>query len=183
MTEIAVGLLAHCTKGEFARCGGVPERQVEWRKMTTLDLFRHDFVLSIKPEYALKIVEGVKKVELRRRFPPGAVTGARLYVYATVPIQALIGYATISRIDSLPVEDIWRYYNEVACINREDFDAYYRGLGLGYVIVLKDVVQLARPIPLAVLKEKLAFTPPQSFAYADDGFRQIVSGVSNEAVN
>lgn len=29
--------------------------------MTTLDLFRRDFVLSIKPEYALKIVEGEKK--------------------------------------------------------------------------------------------------------------------------
>jgi hypothetical protein len=53
--------LARWTKGQFARYEGVPDRQVERRKMTTLDLFRHDFVLSIKPEYALKIVEGVKK--------------------------------------------------------------------------------------------------------------------------
>jgi predicted transcriptional regulator len=59
--------------------------------MNNLDLFRHDFVLSIKPEYATKIVEGLKKVELRRRFPYGTVTGARLYIYATVPIQAVIG--------------------------------------------------------------------------------------------
>ena len=144
--------------------------------MTTLDLFRHDFVLSIKPEYAIKIVEGVKKVELRRRFPPGTVTGARLYVYATVPVQALIGFATISGVDCLPVNDIWRLYSEVACIEREDFDAYYRGLSAGYVIMLKDVVQLSRPVPLTILKEKIGFTPPQSFAYADDGFRQIVSG-------
>ncbi|BDV35545.1 hypothetical protein SS37A_30740 [Methylocystis iwaonis] len=133
-------------------------------------------MLSIKPEYAIKIIEGVKKVELRRRFPPGTVTGARLYVYATVPLRALIGFATISRIDYLPVNDIWRLYGEVACIAREDFDAYYRGLTSGYVIVLKDVVPLSRPIPLAVLKEELGFTPPQSFAYADDGFRKIVSG-------
>jgi predicted transcriptional regulator len=37
--------------------------------MNNLDLFRHDFVVSIKPEYALKIIEGCKTVELRRRFP------------------------------------------------------------------------------------------------------------------
>jgi predicted transcriptional regulator len=128
-------------------------------------------------------LRALKKVELRRRFPPGTVTGARLYVYATVPIQALVGYATINCIVSLPVEDIWSRYNGVACISREDFDAYYRGLGVGYVIVLKDVVQLTRPISLTVLKEKLAFTPPQSFAYADDGFRQIVNGVANGAVD
>ncbi len=144
--------------------------------MATFDLFRHDFVLSIKPEYATKIVEGVKKVELRRRFPPDTVTGARLYVYATVPIQALVGYATISGIEILPVEDIWRKFQDVACIARPDFDAYYRGISEGYVIVLKDVVRLAQPIPLTDLKDKLGFTPPQSFAYADDGFRRLVNG-------
>jgi predicted transcriptional regulator len=146
--------------------------------MSTYDLFRHDFVLSIKPEYATKIVEGLKKVELRRRFPPGTVTGARLYVYATVPIQALLGYATIKQVECMPVEEIWRAYNEVACINRKAFDAYYRDLDVGYVVVLKDVVGLEKPIPLAVLKEKVNFTPPQSFTYADDGFRQLVLGDS-----
>jgi predicted transcriptional regulator len=76
--------------------------------MNNLDLFRHDFILSIKPEYATKIVEGLKKVELRRRFPYGTVTGARLYIYATVPIQAVIGYATIRGVERMPVEQIWR---------------------------------------------------------------------------
>jgi predicted transcriptional regulator len=38
--------------------------------------------LSIKPEYATKIVDGLKKVELRRRFPYGTVTGARTVAVA-----------------------------------------------------------------------------------------------------
>lgn len=144
--------------------------------MSAFDLFRHDFVLSIKPEYATKIVEGMKQVELRRRFPLGTVTGARLYIYATVPIQALIGYAIIKRVECMLVEEIWRTYSDVACINRADFDAYYRNLDIGYVVVLKDVVGLKKPIPLAVLREKLQFSPPQSFTYADDSLRQLVSG-------
>ena len=78
--------------------------------MGTLDLFRHNFVLSIKPQYATRIVDGVKTVELRRRFPYGTVTGARLYVYASVPIQALIGYATISTVERLAIREIWEKY-------------------------------------------------------------------------
>ena len=143
--------------------------------MSTFDLFRHDFVLSIKPEYATKIVEGLKKVELRRRFPPGTVTGARLYIYATVPIQALIGYATIKQVEHMPIEKIWSTYHSVSFIDRVDFESYYSGLDDGYVILLDDVVRLDCPVPLSVLKDRLDFTPPQSFAYADDGFRRLVS--------
>lgn len=142
--------------------------------MNNLDLFRHDFVLSIKPEYATKIVAGLKKVELRRRFPYGTVTGAQLFVYATVPIQAVIGHATISTVEEHPVETVWNLYHEVAYIDRADFDAYYQGRERGFVIRLADPVELAEPVPLLVLKERLEFTPPQSFAYADDRFRKLI---------
>ncbi len=141
--------------------------------MTTLDLFRHDFVLSIKPEYATKIVDGVKKVELRRRFPYGTVTGAKLFIYASAPIQAVVGYATIRIVEKLPVEKIWEKYNDVSCIARADFDAYYKGCKSGFVIVLDSVVRLEDPVPLDVLKETFNFTPPQSFTYANDAFSRL----------
>jgi predicted transcriptional regulator len=144
--------------------------------VTTLDLFRHDFILSIKPEYATKIVEGLKTVELRRRFPYGTVTGAVLYVYATVPIQALIGYATIRDVVKLPTEDIWAEYNKVAYITRSDFDDYYAGSNAGFVIRLKNPVRLQRPITLTELKTNLDFTPPQSFTYADEALKSLVRG-------
>lgn len=144
--------------------------------MSTLDLFKHDFVLSIKPEYATKIVAGLKTVELRRRFPYGTVTGAIMYVYATVPLQAVIGYATISTVEELAVERIWQLYGDVAYITRPDFDAYYADRKSGFVIKLEKPVRIEEPIPLALLKDKLNFTPPQSFAYADDAFRQLIFG-------
>lgn len=144
--------------------------------MNNLDLFRHDFVLSIKPQYAVKIVEGLKKVELRRRFPYGTVTGARLYIYATVPVQAVIGYATIRVVERMPVEQIWHTYHDVAYISREDFEGYYHGVTCGYVLVLENAIRLKQPVTLAVLKSELKFTPPQSFTYADDDFRHLILG-------
>jgi predicted transcriptional regulator len=102
--------------------------------MNTLDLFRHDFVVSIKPEYATKIVDGIKTVELRRRFPYGTVTGARLYVYATAPLQAVIGFATIREVERSPIEQIWTDYQNVAHINRKDFEDYYKDVDAGFVL-------------------------------------------------
>ncbi|MBB5764444.1 MAG: ASCH domain-containing protein [Methylobacteriaceae bacterium] len=144
--------------------------------MGTLDLFRHNFVLSIKPQYATRIVDGVKTVELRRRFPYGTVTGARLYVYASVPIQALIGYATISTVERLAIREIWEKYEAVACIASEDFDTYFRGRETGYVVRLVNPIKLANPVGLPILKAELNFTPPQSFAYAHEGFERLVDG-------
>lgn len=144
--------------------------------VSTLDLFRHDFVLSIKPEYATKIVEGLKTVELRRRFPYGTVTNAVLYVYATVPVQAIIGFATINDVIKLSTSEIWAQYNDVAYINRGDFDEYYSGVDGGFVIRLKDAVKLSRPVALAELKAALNFSPPQSFAYADEALKLLVRG-------
>lgn len=142
--------------------------------MKTLDLFRHDFVLSIKPEYATKIIAGQKTVELRRRFPTGTVTGAVIYVYATVPIQAVIGWATIAEVQLLPVATIWEKYKSVACIESEDFKSYFGNTNEGCVLVLEQPYSLRSPISLAKLKENLKFVPPQSYCYADESFRRLV---------
>lgn len=145
--------------------------------MSNLDLFRHDFVVSIRPEYATRIMRGEKRVELRRRFPYGTVTGARMYIYASAPIQAIIGYAVIATVDRIPPDEIWEKYSSVSCINREDFDNYYADCEQGYVLVLGGVVGLGCPIKLETLRDRLGFSPPQSFAYADDKLKDLVHGL------
>lgn len=68
----------------------------------TLDLFRHDFVVSIKPEYATKIVVGDKKVELRRRFSDRVFTTLE----AAAWLQNLFEAANVT----LPaVQDVYAY--------------------------------------------------------------------------
>lgn len=145
--------------------------------MSNLDLFRHDFVVSIKPEYATRIMSGEKTVELRRRFPYGTVTGARMYVYASAPIQAVVGFSVIKTVDRISPDEIWKKYSSVSCIKRDDFVAYYAGSEVGYVLVLDEVTNFRKPVPLATLKDHLEFSPPQSFAYADDKFKDLVHGL------
>lgn len=142
--------------------------------MKTLDLFRHDFVLSIRPEYATKIINGQKRVELRRRFPTSTVTGAVSYIYATAPIQAIIGWATIVEVRSMLVPQIWEEFKDVACIDTQDFEQYFAGMKRGCVLMLERPEAANPPVSLAVMKQKLKFVPPQSYCYADDALQRLV---------
>jgi len=44
-------------------------------------------------------VDGLKKVEVRRRFPYGTATDAKLFIYDTVLLQSVFDYATIEEVD------------------------------------------------------------------------------------
>ena len=91
-----------------------------------------------------------------------------------------MGLATIKEVRRLRVDEIWRQYHDVAYIDKPAFDEYYADVLEGYVLVLRDPVKFASPVPLEELKTKLKFTPPQSFTYADDAFRNTVYGYQNE---
>ena len=50
---------------------------------------QRDVVLSIKPVYSEKILNGSKTVKLRRRFPVSAPNGTLAYIYSTSPVKAI----------------------------------------------------------------------------------------------
>ena len=118
----------------------------------------------------------MKTVELRRRFPDLTVTGASMFVYATAPIQAVVGHVTIARVERRPVETIWSSYHEVAFIDRDAFDSYFAGLADGFVLMLEAPVKLETPVGLDILRAACEFTPPQSFAYANERLVQLLRG-------
>lgn len=132
------------------------------------DLFRpqRDVVLSIRPEYSRKILQGRKTVELRRRFPLSAPRGTLAYIYSTSPERAIVGRAEIIDVIKLPVREIWRRFSDVAFIAREDFDTYFEGLGHGFALKFANAKPLPRQLDLAELRERFGFEPPQSFLYA-----------------
>ena len=53
-----------------------------------------DAIISIHPDYADAIFAGKKTIELRRRIPE-VPSGTRLWIYATRPTGAIIGFVTI----------------------------------------------------------------------------------------
>ena len=136
--------------------------------MATLEMLNRDVVVSIRPNYAKKIMDGKKTVELRRRFPETTSTGSLALIYSTSPVRAIVGYATIEDVKYRSLRQIWRLYGQRACIEKSDFDAYFAGLTKGYAIILGQVKVLKKQIAAATLLEEFDFVPPQSFRYIGD---------------
>ncbi|AWC21066.1 MULTISPECIES: helix-turn-helix domain-containing protein [Aminobacter] len=141
---------------------------------------RRDVILSIKPAYSDKILEGVKTVELRRRFPLSVGQGATAYIYSTSPVRALVGAAEITDVERLPLATLWRRHGKSASIRKLDFDAYFGGLSEGYALNISNVRRFSHPLNLIELKERFGFKAPQSFLYAKPNLQM---ALQNEHTN
>ena len=122
-------------------------------------------LLSVRPEFAERIFDGSKRVELRRRCPR-IRPGDMVYIYVSSPVRALAGQFIVQRVLSLGVDDLWDVVRERAGVTQEEFEEYYKGAVLGYAIFIAESSRLPRPIGLATLRRIWGgFEPPQSFAY------------------
>lgn len=135
-----------------------------------------DVVLSIRPQFAEKILAGTKTVELRRRFSEAVPPGAMACIYSTTPTRALTGMATISAVEKMSIPALWREYKAAAAIRRPEFDSYFQGVDLGYAILLTSPRAFQRPIPLSELRSICDFEPPQSYFYATPQLSKLVHG-------
>lgn len=120
-----------------------------------------DAIISIHPRHAYAILDGAKTVELRRRIPPLSI-GTRLWIYATRPVGAVIGVATVERIVRDDPAQIWLEFGDQSGIDRGTFDAYFDGSNVAIGLLLADI----RPSPEQVAIEQLrsirdGFHPPQ----------------------
>lgn len=140
---------------------------------------QRDVVLSIRPQYSDKIVNGTKTVELRRRFPVSAPKGTIAYIYSTSPVRAIIGVAEIKDVLKLPIAEIWRQFENQAFITKADFDKYFEGVDLGYVLLFERARSFSQPMPLSLLREQFDFEPPQSFLYAKHDLRKALKHESS----
>lgn len=122
-------------------------------------------LLSLRPRFATAVAEGRKTVELRRRFPEVA-PGTRLVIYATLPVGAVVGMATISHVDHGTPDNIWERHGASVALTRSEFDVYLRGTDSARAVVLIQYTALPVPVPLDRMRE-LGVEPPQGFIYLD----------------
>lgn len=134
-----------------------------------------EVILSVKPFYSEKIFDGEKNVELRKRVGIRFVAGARILVYSSSPTKKITGHAEISQVDELTVSEIRSQFLDAACICEKDFDDYYKGTDIGFVIHLCKVKKFKQGIPLSLLRSR-GFSPPQSFSYPSDEVLDLVGG-------
>jgi len=123
-------------------------------------------LLSIRPNFADRILDGSKTVEFRRRHPRQIELGTRMLIYASSPVRALIGTAIVVEVIEASPEEIWDEYRAVGGIDHEQFNAYYAECDRAIVILLSKPVRFTNAISLDDLRCKWpGFHPPQQFAY------------------
>src|SRR4030042_236387 len=110
-------------------------------------------LLSIKPEFALKIFDGTKRYEFRRSIFKNRDIN-KVIVYASSPVGKIIGEFEIEDIlhEELPI--LWSKTKHHAGTNEEKFK--------GYAIQIKNAKRYDKPVLLDSLRVS---TAPQSFMY------------------
>ena len=119
-------------------------------------------LLSIKPEYAEKILAGEKRYEFRKAIPrlPGLKT---VVIYATMPVGKVVGEFDVETIHSEGPALLWERTREHAGISKAFFHEYFRDRHTAHAIKVRQARRYARPKSLdKVVDSGIA---PQSFCY------------------
>ncbi len=122
-------------------------------------------LLSIKPEFAYKIVNGHKKYEFRRVIFKRSKIKGTVYIYASSPVKKIIGTFKIEDVIEDKPEALWARFKEEAGIEKEMFFEYFKEREKGFAIKIKEVKAFDPTDPKTI---KPNFVPPQSFSYIDD---------------
>ena len=120
-------------------------------------------LLSIHPRYAEAILHGEKLVELRRTAVARDVT--HVLIYATAPVQAVVGWFDVEGVDVDSKTGIWDAHGAVAGVTRQEFRDYFAGAARAFAIRVGHAQRLDPALSLDQIPG--VRRPPQSFEYLD----------------
>lgn len=123
-----------------------------------------DVLLSIKPEFANKIFDGTKKFEFRKTiFKRTDIR--RVIVYASSPVQKVIGEFQIESILNDSVENLWKRTSEFSGITKDFYQQYFAGREQAYAIQVGNVKRFKKAKTLQDYNINFA---PQSYVYIEN---------------
>lgn len=118
-------------------------------------------LLSIKPEFALKIFDGTKKYEFRKSiFKRNNIN--TVVVYASYPIQKVIGEFEIEDILCKDLDSLWQVTKKESGITKDYYDEYFANKEMAFAIQIGDIIRYQNPKYLSEFDIDFA---PQSFMY------------------
>ena len=121
-------------------------------------------LLSIKPEFAHRIMAGTKKFEYRKRIPREPVD--RIIVYSTCPECKVLGEVIVRGVLSGSYSSIWEQTKKDAGISRSKYREDFKGSSRAFAYILDGATAYEYPKDLASLGIDRA---PQSFrCFKDD---------------
>lgn len=123
-------------------------------------------LLSIKPEFVSKILEGSKRYEFRKGiFKNESVTS--VVIYSTLPVGQIVGEFHIDGVLQDEPHSIWKKTCSYSGISKNFFDQYFKEKSTAYAIEIGKVIKYDEPISLKELSEIVGktITAPQSYCY------------------
>jgi predicted transcriptional regulator len=125
-------------------------------------------LMSVKPEFASRILDGSKTVELRRQLPrlgPGDL----IALYVSSPVKKLVATLEVVAIEADEPSNLWHVVSAYAGVSRREYDEYFAGAKQAVGIVLSNIRRRPTPLSLSKLRDLIeGFTAPQSYRYLCD---------------
>jgi predicted transcriptional regulator len=129
-------------------------------------------LLSVRPAFVQRILEGTKTAELRRVRPTARV-GQRVLIYSTSPTMALLASAVVEGVESGSPVGMWDRVRRKAGVSREEYLRYFASAEMASAIWLSEITPFERPLSLSQLRERWPwFRPPQSYCFVRATFEQ-----------
>lgn len=126
--------------------------------------------LAIRPRFAESIIKGEKEVEFRKvRFRAKV---SHMVVYASNPVQRVLGYFQVSCIEENDPEYLWNRYNSRGGLSRTEFLHYYGKAKNGVAITVGKIWKFREPVRVPELDA--TFKIPQNFAYLAHGMFETI---------
>lgn len=120
-------------------------------------------ILSIKPIYAEKILNGNKIFELRKAiFKRKDIK--KVVIYASSPVSKIIGEFEIDSILHEEISDLWEKTKDKNGVEKVFFYEYFSEREKGYAIKIKNTKRYKKYYDIY---EKYGVKAPQSFSYID----------------
>ena len=119
-------------------------------------------LLSIKPEYVEKIIDGSKRFEFRKsNFRREGIK--TIVIYATMPIGKVIGEFEIADIITHSPDELWNKTKEYSGISEDFFQEYFKGKDKAIAFEVGSLKIYDRPMNLSEIESNLK--APQSYRY------------------
>lgn len=125
-------------------------------------------LLSIKPEYVWKILNGEKKYEYRKRLAKEKVN--QIYVYCTAPTMKVVASVQVVNQLSASPAVLWEHTKLTAGISREKYREYFRGKKVAYAYELGEVKIFKDWMNLSDFG---ICTAPQSYTYIEVDYSSV----------
>lgn len=120
--------------------------------------------ISVKPEFANKLICKEKSIELRK-VKPNVKSGDYIVIYASSPVKCVVGFGKIKQIIITTPSKMWEEHSSELGIDKERYDAYYQDRDRSIGIEIESIKSIPSISLKNIKKIDPKFHPPQVYRY------------------